>query len=263
MRENPLSRTVRIPAGEFVMGSEEHDEDERPVHTVHLDEFFVGVFPVTNDEYATFVRETGHRPVGIGRLPMVVGPDEEATFAELAAPYLWKRGLPPRGRGDHPVTLVRFDDALHYCGWLAAATGKPVRLPLEAEWEKAARGGLEARRYPWGDDIDPSHANFLPASCPKASRGTTRVGSYPCNGYRLHDVAGNAWEWVGDWYDPAYYGISEYRNPQGPASGRLRIVRGGSWVNEDAGFLRCAKRHPVPPDTYSYSIGFRIAYSNP
>jgi formylglycine-generating enzyme required for sulfatase activity len=87
------------------------------------------------------------------------------------------------------------------------------------------------------------------------------VGSYPANAYALHDMAGNVWEWVSDWYAPNYYARAQYINPQGPEGGLMRIVRGGAWVNADARYLRCAYRHKVPPDTYAYSIGFRIAYS--
>jgi formylglycine-generating enzyme required for sulfatase activity len=159
------------------------------------------------------------------------------------------------------VTLVQHVDAVEYCHWLSGQTGKPFRLPTEAEWEKAARGGLVSRRYPWGDDIDPSRANFLPDAALKARRGTLPAGSYPCNGYQLYDMAGNVWQWVSDWYDRGYYSSSERRNPQGPPNGRFRCVRGGSWVNDDVSLLRCAHRHEVPGDTYAYSIGFRVAYS--
>jgi formylglycine-generating enzyme required for sulfatase activity len=95
----------------------------------------------------------------------------------------------------------------------------------------------------------------------KAERGTADVGSYPVNGYNLHDMAGNVWEWVADWYSPNYYERAQYLNPQGPDNGLMRVVRGGAWVNADGRYLRCAYRHKIPPDSYSYSIGFRIAFS--
>ncbi len=260
MKDDPIGQIVRIPAGEFLMGSEDGDKDERPVHPVFLDEFSIGARAVTNADYARFVRATGYRPIAVRELPAIVAPDFRDTFRELCERYVWKNGLPPEGLEIHPVTLVQYTDAFEYCRWLATITGKPVRLPTEAEWERAARGGVEGRRYPWGDDIDSSRANFLPDPSFKAKRGTTPVGSYPSNGFDLFDMAGNVWQWVSDWYDPDYDAVSEYRNPQGPPSGRFRCVRGGSWVNDDVSFLRCAHRHEVPADTYAYSIGFRIAF---
>ena len=171
---------------------------------------------------------------------------------------MWEDGHPPAGHGSHPVVLVPYDDAVAYCRWLSDALGRIARLPTEAEWEKAARGGTDGQRYPWGDDIDPSRGNFLSDPAVKNERGTRPTGTYPANGYGLYDMAGNVWEWVSDWYASDYYSISDSRNPRGPESGSMRIVRGGSWVNEDIGMLRCAYRHQVPPDTYAHSVGFRI-----
>jgi formylglycine-generating enzyme required for sulfatase activity len=137
--------------------------------------------------------------------------------------------------------------------------GRQVRLPTEAEWEKASRGGLEGGRFPWGDEeVEASRGNFLADPSLKPVRGTRTTGTYAPNGFGLYDMAGNVWEWVSDWYAPDYYGGGEMQNPRGPEIGELRIVRGGSWVSEDPGMLRCAWRHTVPPDTYAYSIGFRI-----
>jgi formylglycine-generating enzyme len=249
---------VRIPAGEFVMGADDGDDDARPAHKVHLDEFHIGIFPVTNDEYAWFVQETGHSPPAVGALPVMVPPEREQQFRVTASAFEWRDSRPPAQRGSHPVTLIRFDDAVAYCQWLSARTGRIFRLPTEAEWEKAARGRMSGKRYPWGDEIDVSRANFLPDPATKSSRGTTPVGLYPANSFQLHDVIGNVWEWVGDWYAADYYETAQYLNPTGPELGRLRIVRGGSWVNDDVSMLRVSHRHSVPPDSYAYSIGFRI-----
>jgi formylglycine-generating enzyme required for sulfatase activity len=176
---------------------------------------------------------------------------------------VWRGGDLPRDRDLHPVTLVTHADALAYCVWLAARLGRPVRLPSEAEWERAARGGIEGRRYPWGDDIDPSRSNFLPDAALKRMRGTRPVGTFPANGFGLHDMAGNVWEWVADWYEPAAYASQGNVNPVGPVTGSMRLLRGGSWVTHDTLQLRCAYRHKVPPDTYAYSIGFRVACGDP
>jgi formylglycine-generating enzyme required for sulfatase activity len=160
------------------------------------------------------------------------------------------------------VTLVRWEDADAFCKWLAQASGRPIRLPTEAEWEKAARGGLERARYPWGNELDPRGANYLTdASLKMSSPGTTPTRQFAPNGYGLYDVIGNVWEWVSDWYAPDMYRSGGDRNPTGPAEGRMRILRGGGWPVSDIRMLTCTHRHEVPPDTYSYSIGFRIACS--
>jgi formylglycine-generating enzyme required for sulfatase activity len=255
---------VRIPAGEFVMGSDDGDEDERPAHTVHLDEYSVGVQPVTHRQYARFVRDTGYRPPAVYELPLIVtngGRDRERLFRRLGAQYVWPDSQPPPERLDHPVTLVRWEDAAAYCKWLAELAGRPIRLPSEAEWEKAARGGLERCRYPWGNELDPLRANFLTDPSLKMTHGTTPARAFSPNGYGLYDVVGNVWEWVADWYASDTYQSAPERNPRGPADGRLRLLRGGGWPVSDIRMLTCTHRHEVPPDTYSYSIGFRIACS--
>jgi len=256
--DESMLQTSRIPAGEFIMGSDEGDDDERPLHKAYLDEFWIGTRPVTNAEYAHFVRETGHAPPRIAALPLMISTALEEEFRTLAGPYVWPL---PQGKEQHPVTLVGFDDALAYCAWLSSKTGRRIRLPSEAEWEKAARGGLQGKRYPWGDEFNSGAAHFLPHGAEKAGHGTAAVGNYPPNAFQLFDMAGNVWEWVSDWYVSNYYARAHYLNPQGPETGLMRLVRGGSWVNGDEHYLRCAYRHKVPPDTYGYSIGFRIAYS--
>ena len=249
---------ARIPGGDFLMGASDAEEDERPVHRVYVSEFFVGRFPVTHDEYARFVRATGHPVPAIRGLPLIAAAGRDTLFKEMAAPYVWEKSEPPAGHGSHPIVLVQVDDALAYCRWLSDSLGRAVRLPTEAEWEKAARGGVEGHRYPWGDDIDPARCNFLADPSVKRQRGTRPTGTFPPNPYGLYDMSGNVWEWVADWYGAEYYGNGDQRDPRGPSSGTMRIVRGGSWVNNDVSMLRCAYRHKVPPDTYAYSVGFRI-----
>jgi formylglycine-generating enzyme required for sulfatase activity len=264
MSGDPLPELTLVPGGEFLMGSVDAEEDERPVHRVHVDEFHLGVQPVTNDEYGRFVRATGHRAPAVYELPIVVtvgGVERERTFRQTGAPYVWTDFDPPRGQSDHPVTLVRYDDALAYCAWLSAETGRAFRLPTEAEWEKAARGGAESKRYPWGDRLDRNTANFLDDPALRSTHGTSPCRQYPANGFGLYDMAGNVWEWVHDWYDASYYAASKDRNPQGPSHGSLRLVRGGGWLVADVRMLSCSHRHKVPPDTYSYAIGFRVASS--
>jgi sulfatase modifying factor 1 len=243
------------------MGSEAGEEDERPVHRVYLDEFLVAAHPVTHAEYCRFVRDTGYRPPAIYELPLVVtagGREREQAFQAAGQPYVWLDSEPPKDRLDHPVTLVRWEDAVAYCAWLTVAAGRTVRLPTEAEWEKAARGGLEGKAYPWGDQLNPTRANFLSDPSVKTSQGTSPCRRYEPNGYGLFDMAGNVWEWVHDWHDPEYYATSPQRAPAGPREGTLRMLRGGSWLASDSRMLSCSHRHKVPPDTYSYGIGFRI-----
>jgi formylglycine-generating enzyme len=240
------------------MGAADAEEDERPVHRVYVSEFFIGRFQVTNDEYAKFVQATGHPAPLVRGLPLITLGGRESLFRDTAAPYVWEDDQPPAGHGSHPVVLVGYDDALAYCHWLSGTIGRVVRLPTEAEWEKAARAGTEGQRYSWGNDIDASRGNYLIDPSTRGQRGTRPTGTYPPNAYGLYDVCGNVWEWVADWYSADYYGFGDMRDPRGPDNGNLRIVRGGSWVNDDVAMLRTAYRHKVPPDTYAYSIGFRI-----
>jgi formylglycine-generating enzyme required for sulfatase activity len=242
------------------MGADDGEDDERPTRRVEVDAFAIAAHPVTNAQYAEFVRNTGHRAPAVRELPIFVSPASEPAFRELASPYVWRGGEAPRDRGIHPVTLVTHGDAIAYCQWLSSRLGRTVRLPSEAEWERAARGGLEGKRYPWGDEISPELANYLPDPGMKRQRGTRPVGSYQPNAFGLYDMAGNVWEWVADWYraDAYQQAATEARSP---VSGLLRLLRGGSWVSHDVQQLRCAHRHKVPLDSYAYSIGFRVVYS--
>lgn len=230
------SSMVVIPAGEFLMGSEGGYPNERPVHAVFVETFALSQYPVINAQYEGFVRETGHR------VPYLDDPRAESDN--------WDREQHtyPLGRGEHPVVLVSWRDAQAYCEW---ASG---RLPTEAEWEKAARGGLEGKLYPWGDDIDPSLTNY------DTRTGTTPIGSYPANGYGLYDMAGNVWEWVADWYDSKYYQRSPSSNPLGPEQGTVRVLRGGAWLLFSQ-FCRAAYRFRNSPDFRFNLIGFRLAQS--
>jgi formylglycine-generating enzyme len=228
-----------------------------------VDAFFMALQPVTHGDYARFVRDTGHRAPAVYELPLVVtagGAERERAYRLASQPYLWLDSEPPADKVDHPVTLVRYEDAVAYCAWLAHATGRDFRLPTEAEWEKAARGGTEGKRYPWGDRLDPNMANFLTDPSLKPSHGTTPCRAYPANAYGLFDMAGNVWEWVHDWYDPRFYSMPN-RSLRGPLQGHLRLMRGGSWLVADLRMLSCSYRHKVPPDTYSYGVGFRVVCS--
>ena len=244
------------------MGSDDAEDDERPAHRVHLDDFLIAVHPVTHAEYARFVRETGHRAPAIYELPLVVtagGDDREKAFRSAGQPYVWMDSELPPERRDHPVTLVRWDDAIAYCAWLSGASSRTVRLPTEAEWEKAARGGLEGKRYPWGDRLDRNMANFLTDPSLKTTQGTTQVPLVSPE--RLRPLRhGRERLGVGARLvlRAVLRDIAVSIPAVGPREGTLRVLRGGSWLVADVAMLSCSHRHKVPPDTYSYGIGFRI-----
>lgn len=234
---------VLIPAGAFQMGSSDERQDERPIHTVYLDAFYIDKYEVTNAQYRKFVQATGHKePEGFG-IDWVEG--NEIRFESGFKPWQDENF----NSDDQPVVCVSWEDANAYADW----AGK--RLPTEAEWEKAARGGLLGKRYVWGDQYK-SGGNFAD----EIFDGYTYpapVGSFAPNGYGLYDMAGNVWEWCMDWYDPAYYTQSPKKNPTGPISGNNRILRGGSWVVSDADFHRVSARYYKCP-SYSYAdTGFR------
>ena len=255
MVDESLPQVARIAAGEFVMGADDGDEDERPVHKAYVDDFAIGICPVTTRS----TRSLSARPVSVScRSGAAAHGVSRARidFRSLADAYL-TTARRPRARSPS-VTLVGFEDALPLC--LALEQPPSGAVATEAEWERAARGGRGVA-LSMGHTLDAARAHFLPDATTKAEHGTAPVGSYPPNAFELHDMAGNVWEWVSDWYSPNYYERAQYINPQGPESGLMRIVRGGAWINADGRYLRCAYRHRVPPDTYSYSVGFRIAYS--
>ena len=209
---------VLIPAGEFQMGdSLDGMNNALPVHTVYLDAFYMDIYEVTTAQYQKFMEATGYR------------------FWYMEDIY---------DAPEKPVVGVSWFDAVAYAGW----AGK--RLPTEAEWEKAARGGLSGKRYPWGDEISHDDAS--------GADGTSPVGSFAPNGYGLYDMAGNVWEWCADWYDADYYSSSPKRNPAGPSSGKRRVLRGGSeGLTPLPDLLRVAGRLSGNPTMGIGDLGFR------
>jgi iron(II)-dependent oxidoreductase len=205
-----------IPAGEFKMGSEYGNIDEKPVHTVYLAEFYMDIYPVTNAQYRQFIEATG-----------------------TSDPRYWNNEN--FNQSNQPVVGVTWYDAMAYAEW----SGK--RLPTEAEWEKAVRGGLVGKKYPWGNEKpDDKRANFN-----ENVGKTTPVGNYPANSY-----GGNVWEWCADWYDGNYYSRSPDRNPKGPDTGDYRVLRGGSWY-DDVDNLRVAARVRYGLTLTDDDVGFR------
>jgi sulfatase modifying factor 1 len=220
---------VRVPAGWFQMGSATGQDNEKPVHRVWVDEFFLAACQVTNTEYARFLHATG-----------------------LVAPPFWEQ--PEFRHPQQPVVGVSWFEAVRYCEWLSKSIGQNYRLPSEAEWERAARGGREGALYPWGDRQPQS----LPGYASRWQSGPESVGLAEPNCFGLFNMCDNVHEWCSDWYDAAYYGISPDRNPPGPDAGERRASRGGSWRHH-VKVSRCAARSSIPPGFQYADYGFRVA----
>lgn len=294
---------VWIPGGTFWMGSETGQTDERPVHQVTVDGFWIDRTEVTNAEFARFIDATGYRTVaerkpnpadfpGAPPENLVAGsivftpPDHRVPLDNHLHWWRWVPGASwkhpegpestIKGREDHPVVHVAWEDAVAYCDW----AGK--RLPTEAEWEFASRGGLDRKPYVWGDEQVPNgkwEANIWQGQFPVENsladgfRTTCAVKSYPPNGYGLYDMAGNVWEWCSDWYLPDYYANSPAKNPKGPGYSHdpnepgvpKRIQRGGSYLCSDlycTGY-RPSARMKTSPDTGLSHAGFRCVKDAP
>ena len=228
---------ARIPAGEFLMGASDAEDDERPVHRVYVGEFFMGRFPVTQEDYARFARATPSRSLG-AQPPVDRLGGARKLFTELATPHAWTAEPPPVAR--HPVVLIH-EDAEAYCRWLGDTLGRDVRLPTEAEWEKAARGGVEGQRYPWGNDIDASRCNYLADPSVKRQKGTQPAGMYSPNARPVRHVRQRL-GMGGDWYGADSHCRGDTSDPRVRKVREHRILRGGSWVTDDVSMLRCSYR---------------------
>jgi formylglycine-generating enzyme len=247
---------------------------------VRLSPFAIDPHAVTNARFATFVDETGYVSdaerygwsfVFGGLLP----DDFPETAAVAHAPWWrqvlgadWRHPEGPHsfltGREHHPVVQVSWNDALAFCGWSG------TRLPTEAEWEFAARGGLTGQRFPWGADLEPGGEHRMNVfqgtfpgvnTCADGHRGTAPVGAFPANGYGLHNVTGNVWEWCADWFDVGAYTHHDARNPHGPATGEQRVQRGGSYLCHLSYCrrYRVSARSGTEPTSSTGNAGFRVA----
>jgi formylglycine-generating enzyme len=225
----PEPKLVTIPAGWFLMGSDNGQDNERPIHRVWIDSFRLAAHQATNSDYTQFLHHTGKLP-----------------------PPFWQD--PCFNHPQQPVVGVSWLEAAHYCDWLRATTGRPYRLPTEAEWEFAARGGTENALFPWGDGPPES----LPTYAGRWQTGPEPVGHYAPNAFGLFDICSNVHEWCSDWYDADYYATSPERNPRGPEHGSRRVSRGGSWRHHIK-VTRCAARSSIPPHFQYADYGFRVA----
>jgi sulfatase modifying factor 1 len=306
---------VLLPGGVFKMGDSfgEGSECERPVHYVFVDPFMIGRYEVTNQQYCEFLNNAYSQNL----IEVKVSDNlvyQKGTTTIYCATYDATREsriaftgshfiIVPSDKSNHPVVHVTWFGAAAYCNWRSEQTGKErcynlstplwncdftkhgYRLPTEAEWEYAARGGLEGKRFPWGDTISQTQANFYsdifhpiwgvgdyPYTSPvgffdgtmkyKADyqwpgSATSYQTTSGANNYGLYDIAGNVWEWCNDWYQGTYYSESPYYNPTGPASMDRRVLRGGNW-NNNAYYCRVAYRTNSSPDNRDFNFGFRV-----
>jgi len=285
--ENSLGmKMVRIPAGEYMMGSLKREmdwlrltfkkiwreghkqwfQDELPLHPVRITRpFYIGATEVTVGQFRAFVKATGHKT------------DAEREEGGMIFSKKEGRWIPEKGMkwdaaawkvsDDQPVVFVSWDDANAFCRWLSRKEKRKYRLPTEAEWEMACRGGAVWARYPWGNRLPgDSDTNFgdgnpkLPESLTTVDDGytyTSPVGAYPPNGYGIHDMAGNVMEWVADRHDRNYYENSPLEDPTGPSTGDSRVNKGGNWYASPAD-CRCAFRGFSGSRMTFWNLGFRV-----
>lgn len=281
---------IAVPGGSFLMGGDDEDafpdDGEGPVREVHVSAFHIDAKAVTNAQFAAFVKATGHvtdaEKFGWSYVfhAFVTGEaaqrvlDAHVPQAPWWLPVEGARWREPAGVGsgigdkrNHPVTHVSWADAHAYAAW----AGK--RLPTEAEWEKAARGGLDQARFPWGDEFTPRgqhRCNTWQGSFPRRNSGddgylaTAPVDAYRANAYGLYNTSGNVWEWCGDWFSAEWHVPSSdatRRDPIGPASGVARVMRGGSYLCHESycNRYRVAARTHSTPDSTTGHVGFRCA----
>jgi len=223
----PDPNMVLIPGGDFVMGKNtSNPTDWQPEHKVSIDAFYLDKYEVTNKQYYEFCLRTNNP------LPEFWGSSQFKCSMDYP---------------DHPVVGVSCTDAEKYAKWA------DKRLPTEAEWEYASRGGLQNTNFPWGDQIDSTMANYG-----KKYKTTLKVGTFKPNGYGLYDMSGNVWEWTSDYYGDDYYSNSPNRNPKGPLKGRFNVIRGMSW-HSGAMCQQTYYRNGLPGSWVDFAVGFRCA----
>jgi formylglycine-generating enzyme required for sulfatase activity len=249
---------VYVRGGSFEMGSDKGESDEKPIHSVTLSNYFIGKYEVTVGQFRKFITATGYK-----------------TSADInGGSYLWngsqwklQAGVNwesdalgfkrPESEENHPVIHVSWTDAIEYTKWLSTVTGKAFRLPTEAEWEFAARGGMSSNGYTYAGSND---INLVAWSLDNKSNQTFPVGKKQPNELGIYDMTGNVWEWCSDWYDADYYAKSPSMNPQGSKSGLFKVIRGGSWGGV-SNFNRVTFRYRYFPGNRGKFNGFRIAAS--
>ena len=277
---------LSLRGGDFLMGTDDAEgfpaDGEGPIRKVRIDPFAVGAHTVTNEQFAEFVRDTRYVTEAerfgwsfVFHILLPAGVAERISQRPVGTAWWvpvpgtrWSNPVGPdsdlSARENHPVVHVSWNDAVAYCRWAGA------RLPTEAEWEFAARGGLEQKRYPWGDDLTPSgehRCNIWQGEFPDENSeidgylATAPVDAYRPNGFGLYGVAGNVWEWCADWFSPTFHRDGPRLNPAGPPVGSARVMRGGSFLCHDSycNRYRVAARSSNTPDSSSSNLSFRCA----
>jgi formylglycine-generating enzyme len=281
-----LEGMIQLPGGSFLMGTDDGQgfpmDGEGPVRKITLDPYLISPYATTNAEFSTFVGETGYqteaerfgwsfvfyRFLTTKAKKKVMGSVDDAPWWRAVKGANWRRPEGPgsgiKTRMKHPVIHISHNDALAYCAW----SGK--RLPTEAEWEYAARGGLEQMRYPWGETLTPEgehRCNIWQGEFPTKNTakdgysGTAPVDSFAPNGFGLYNVSGNVWEWCLDWFSATYHVGGTRNNPKGPPTGKSRVIRGGSYLCHKSycNRYRVAARSSNTPDSSTGNTGFRCA----
>lgn len=283
-KKNHKKDMIYIPGGEFLMGTNSKEgfpqDGEGPVRKVKVNSFLIDATTVTNAQFAEFVKETGYKTDAekfgwsfVFHLLLTPEMKKRVTKVAMETPWWYvvegAYWYQPEGPGshiedrmDHPVVHVSWNDAANYCEW----AGK--RLPTEAEWEYAVRGGLEQKRYPWGDELlvnNQHYCNIWQGVFPVQNTaedgyiGTAPAKSFPPNGYGLYNVVGNVWEWCSDWFTRSIHNRGGRDNPKGPPTGTAKVMRGGSYLCHKSycNRYRVAARSSNTPDSSSGNIGFR------
>jgi formylglycine-generating enzyme required for sulfatase activity len=254
---------VLVPAGAFRMGDNFGDGEsrERPIHVVELDAYYIGKYLVTNAQWRKFRDDPGYDDPKFWPDGKPVPKEQDLYWTQAN-----NHGGGTPDSDPYPVIGVNWDSATAFCNWISAKTGKTYRLPTEAEWEKAARGA-DQRRYPWGNSIDSSYANFVGTQkfdtvrkvgfFDGSQRGELKTHSN-ASPYGAFDMAGDLMEWCQDWYSRDYYSVSPRKNPKGPSTGAYKVLRGGSFFVE-AFDLRSYARSAAWPSFQSHRmVGFRV-----
>jgi sulfatase modifying factor 1 len=284
--DKSLKDMVPVPGGTFRMGT--HDKEgfaedgEGPIRSVTVKPFFIDICAVTNAQFAKFVKAAGYKTeaesFGWSFVFHLFVSEENAVHISqtvVDTPWWWAvdgacwhqpegQGSHVKTRWNHPAVHISWHDATAYCEW----AGK--RLPTEAEWERAARGGREDLRYAWGDELTPNNqhlCNIWQGEFPDTNTkddgyiGTAPVQSFPANAYGLYNISGNVWEWCADWFSPDYHVNGPKENPVGPATGQARLMRGGSYLCHESycNRYRIAARSANTPDSSTGNLGFRCA----
>lgn len=284
--KNTNKNMIYLSGGEFLMGTDDPEgyiaDGEGPIRKIKVNPFYIDACTVTNSQFEEFVCDTGYRTeaeiycwsfvfhslVSCETRMKVTQLVHQTPWWLVVEGANWRHPEGPdstlEDRLDHPVIHVSWNDALAYCNW----AGK--RLPTEAEWEYAARGGLEQKKYAWGDELLPNgqhYANIWQGQFPNENqvldgyKGTAPALSFPPNNYGLYNVSGNVWEWCSDWFSPTYHVYGTKENPKGLPHGTSKVIRGGSYLCHESycNRYRVAARSSNTPDSSSGNMGFRCA----